>query len=136
MDRWYGNGARPGHCTKVLSTHRRARETCDEAPAARDRRAPTHDELVVSAPEGPGNLPLVWLAAADRPSVTGNEARQVLRGELDFKMSVAPPQLWDSLEILADEFLTPGGHDASRGDGLSLTTIAAGETACGTTLKR
>ncbi len=65
--------------------------------------AQARDDLVESDPSGLGDLPLVWLAAADRPTVAGNEARQVLRGELEFKMSVAPPQLWDIL----DTFVPP-----------------------------
>lgn len=59
----------------------------------------TRDELLVSQPSGLDQLPLVWLAAGDRPTVAGNEARQVLRGELEFRMAVAAAQLWDVLEM-------------------------------------
>lgn len=59
----------------------------------------TRDSLLVSAPSRLGDSPLVWLAAADRPTADGNAARHVLRGELEFKMFVAPAQLWDILDI-------------------------------------
>jgi hypothetical protein len=61
---------------------------------------PTRDELVVSQPSGPGRrLPFVWLVAEDRPTVAGNEARHVLRGQLEFTMAAAPAQLWDILDV-------------------------------------
>lgn len=59
----------------------------------------TRDELIASQPRGLDQMPLVWLAAADRPTVAGNDARQVLRGELEFRMAVAPTRLWDVLEM-------------------------------------
>ncbi|HEU5183415.1 MAG TPA: hypothetical protein VFU01_02530, partial [Gemmatimonadaceae bacterium] len=77
--------------------------------------APSRDELVVSAPSPLGDAPLVWLAAADRPTADGNAARRVLRGELEFKMSVAPEQLWDILDI----FVPP----LSSMDSLALTRM-------------
>jgi hypothetical protein len=61
--------------------------------------AETRDALVSSAPTGMRDLPLVWLAAADRPTVRGNETRHVLRGELMFRMAAAPNQLWDALDM-------------------------------------
>ena len=67
----------------------------------------TREGLVVSQPSGPGNrLPFVWLLAADRPTVAGNEARHVLRGQLEFSMAAAPAQLWDNLDMFVRP-LTP-----------------------------
>ena len=53
----------------------------------------------MSQPSGPGKLPFVWLVAADRPTVAGNEARHVLPGQLEFRMAAAPTRLWDILDM-------------------------------------
>lgn len=70
--------------------------------------APARAELVEIAPVGP-DMPLVWLAAADRPTVAGNEARLVLRGQLEFRLAVAPAGLWDILEMFVP---APSGRDS------------------------
>lgn len=77
--------------------------------------AQRRDELIVTRPSGLNRLPLVWLAAADRPTVAGNDPRQVLRGQLEFRMAVAPGQLWDVL----DTFVPP----LSARDSLILTRM-------------
>ena len=70
--------------------------------------APTRDELLLSPPRLTptskfADQRLVWLTAADRPTAPGNEARQVLRGELAFLMGVPPAALWNAL----DPFMRP-----------------------------
>ena len=44
-------------------------------------------------------MPFAWLLAEDRPTVAGNDARHVLRGQLEFRMAAAPAQLWDVLDM-------------------------------------
>jgi hypothetical protein len=61
--------------------------------------APTREALVSSSPTLAPDLPLVWLAAADRPTIVGNEARTVLRGELMFRMAEVPNAVWDVLDM-------------------------------------
>jgi hypothetical protein len=70
--------------------------------------APTRDDLALSPPRLTttskfADQRLVWLTAADRPTAPGNEARQVLRGELAFLMGVPPTALWNAL----DPFMRP-----------------------------
>jgi hypothetical protein len=70
--------------------------------------APTRDELRLGPPRLTptsrfADQRLVWLTAADRPTAPGNEARQVLRGELAFLMGVPPAALWSAL----DPFMRP-----------------------------
>ena len=58
------------------------------------------DELPTASPTGSAmrRAPLVWLAAADRPTAPGNHGRSTLPGALEFKLSAAPVSLWDHLE--------------------------------------
>jgi hypothetical protein len=59
-------------------------------------------DLRDSLPATPSrNLPglrRLWLGAADRPTVPGNEQRAVLPGMLMFTLATAPEVLWDDLD--------------------------------------
>lgn len=50
--------------------------------------------------DGP-RVPLVWLAAGDRPTLPGNEARRSLAAVIEFTLTSAPERLWSVLEPLA-----------------------------------
>ena len=55
------------------------------------------DAIATSPPRAPLRS-MVWLAATDRPTLPGNDARRVLPGMLEFTLLAAPESLWDVLE--------------------------------------
>jgi hypothetical protein len=56
------------------------------------------DSLLTGVPRRPSEVPLVWLAMTDRPTMPGNDARLALLGFLEFNLAAAPEFLWDDLE--------------------------------------
>ena len=61
---------------------------------------PTPDSVLERTMRGTARIPLVWLAFTDRPTASGNDARRVLPGILEFTLSAAPERLWNDLELL------------------------------------
>jgi hypothetical protein len=81
------------------------------------------DALPRGAPPAGDDAPLVWLAAADRPTAPGNDGRRELRGALEFRLASAPRSLWDQLEPFVpamsptdSALLARMGHAFPRGE--------------------
>lgn len=56
------------------------------------------DSLPLELPRAATRRVMAWLGVDDRPTTPGNEERRVLDGMLEFTLSAAPEELWETLE--------------------------------------
>jgi hypothetical protein len=62
--------------------------------------AGSRDSLPTAPPDSRSRGPRFWLAADDRPTAPGNEARRSLAAQLQLNLAAAPERLWNDLELL------------------------------------